>query len=442
MRLQLDPLSPSGVSIAPQVQTVKQSNGYVTNNIRGLITAGSNVTIAGSGTEGSPYQISAGDMDVAATWGSITGTLSSQTDLQTALDAKANDSVVFKLTGNQTVTSGVKQFNDAVNFSHTYPRITGTYDSGSSGLYWRSIYGTRHYFNSTAYIDGATAGTVSLVGDLTVSGSTYVPTLYVTGSNGISSAATTGLLRLSGGTINDGATILLGGSTNGAIPSIGLARIGGTDIIKWSTAGVTLGSLVGLPTATHTLHLPTTNTGISIDNVTGTTNYERVRQYWSGNVFNITSDVGGTGAHRAISLNSGGYSFTVAFSGTNKSTLTTASAIAGAVGFLANHTATTTSGIGYGVSISPTINQSGTAGYTAHLINVTQTSTGSGAKLLSDWQVGGVSQAKIQSDGVFFPKQAVTASAPTYVLGGIYFDTTLNKLRIGGASGWETVTST
>ena len=38
-----------------------------------------------------------------------------------------------------------------------------------------------------------------------------------------------------------------------------------------------------------------------------------------------------------------------------------------------------------------------------------------------------------------FPQQA--ASAPTYVKGGIYFDTTLNKLRVGGATGWETITS-
>ena len=34
-----------------------------------------------------------------------------------------------------------------------------------------------------------------------------------------------------------------------------------------------------------------------------------------------------------------------------------------------------------------------------------------------------------------------TANAPAYVKGGIYFDTTLNKLRIGGATAWETVTS-
>lgn len=37
--------------------------------------------------------------------------------------------------------------------------------------------------------------------------------------------------------------------------------------------------------------------------------------------------------------------------------------------------------------------------------------------------------------------EAPTASAPPYVLGGMYFDTTLNKLRIGGATGWETVSS-
>ena len=33
------------------------------------------------------------------------------------------------------------------------------------------------------------------------------------------------------------------------------------------------------------------------------------------------------------------------------------------------------------------------------------------------------------------------SSAPTYVKGGLYFDTTLNKLRVGGATAWETVTS-
>lgn len=43
--------------------------------------------------------------------------------------------------------------------------------------------------------------------------------------------------------------------------------------------------------------------------------------------------------------------------------------------------------------------------------------------------------------GVIFPQQHATTGAPAYVKGGMYFDTTLNKLRIGGATAWETVTS-
>ena len=45
-------------------------------------------------------------------------------------------------------------------------------------------------------------------------------------------------------------------------------------------------------------------------------------------------------------------------------------------------------------------------------------------------------------NGTISPQQATTAAAPTYVKGAMYFDTTLNKLRIGGATAWETVTST
>lgn len=53
----------------------------------------------------------------------------------------------------------------------------------------------------------------------------------------------------------------------------------------------------------------------------------------------------------------------------------------------------------------------------------------------------GSTRLRINQNFVFFPVQATTASAPAYVIGGMYFDTTLNKLRIGGATAWETVTS-
>lgn len=52
-----------------------------------------------------------------------------------------------------------------------------------------------------------------------------------------------------------------------------------------------------------------------------------------------------------------------------------------------------------------------------------------------------VETLRVKYNGPLMPFQAPTASAPTYIKGGLYFDTTLNKLRVGGATGWETVTS-
>lgn len=42
---------------------------------------------------------------------------------------------------------------------------------------------------------------------------------------------------------------------------------------------------------------------------------------------------------------------------------------------------------------------------------------------------------------LYRPMRATTAGAPAHMNGALYFDTTLNKLRVGGAAGWETVTS-
>jgi hypothetical protein len=69
---------------------------------------------------------------------------------------------------------------------------------------------------------------------------------------------------------------------------------------------------------------------------------------------------------------------------------------------LANSTQfTASSGMQNGVSIIPGINQSSTAGYTALLVNPTETTTGSGTKLLADFQVGGVSKLSIDNTGKF-----------------------------------------
>lgn len=51
----------------------------------------------------------------------------------------------------------------------------------------------------------------------------------------------------------------------------------------------------------------------------------------------------------------------------------------------------------------------------------------------------GIALSIIRASGVLLPLQA--ASAPAYVKGGLWYNTTASKLMIGGASGWETVTS-
>lgn len=100
-----------------------------------------------------------------------------------------------------------------------------------------------------------------------------------------------------------------------------------------------------------------------------------------------------------------------------------------------------------GTSGTMSINSSSDGG--EYNISVDTTGTlaifGSGAQTLNVNLLDGAllfnSVTRITSAGVFFPAQAATVSAPAYVKGGMYFDTTLNKMRIGGATAWETVTS-
>lgn len=73
---------------------------------------------------------------------------------------------------------------------------------------------------------------------------------------------------------------------------------------------------------------------------------------------------------------------------------------------------TNSSGIFTGVSIQPVINQTSTAGYTAEKINVTETGTGSGVKLLLDAGTGGgsyVSKFSVDRTGLI-NSAALTAS--------------------------------
>lgn len=74
------------------------------------------------------------------------------------------------------------------------------------------------------------------------------------------------------------------------------------------------------------------------------------------------------------------------------------------------------------VGIQPTISQSGNAGYTVLDINVTESSVGSGTKLLQRWVVGGTTLASINNIGTSYFNSLATNSATrtaSFTLGAV-----------------------
>ncbi len=79
--------------------------------------------------------------------------------------------------------------------------------------------------------------------------------------------------------------------------------------------------------------------------------------------------------------------------------------------FLASNKAT--SGTQNLISLTPTVNQSSTAGYTGLLLNVTETATGSGTKRLLDVALGGATKFNVANNG----DATITGSVTTCTIG-------------------------
>lgn len=165
------------------------------------------------------------------------------------------------------------------------------------------------------------------------------------------------------------------------------------------------GILVGGADPTHTLTLPFSGTGMALYN-TGdqTVNYERGLFSWASDVLSLVTQRGGSGIGRAISLaTADGTNVRLnnadSANGSIQALSTKTSTTAGAAGLVVAPTWQTASGTNTTTSIAPAINQSGTAGYTALHINPTESTTGSGAKLLIHAQVGGSDRFSINNAG-------------------------------------------
>lgn len=109
---------------------------------------------------------------------------------------------------------------------------------------------------------------------------------------------------------------------------------------------------------------------------------------------------------------------------------------------IAHHRAIVSSNIIVGASITKYgVNFS--ASWTSGSVCIGNNISGTVGASINDTATGTLTlnQTLSKNLGVVMPIQAATASAPTYIKGGIYFDTTANKLYVGGATAWEAITS-
>lgn len=133
-----------------------------------------------------------------------------------------------------------------------------------------------------------------------------------------------------------------------------------------------------------------------------TTNYERATFSWVGNVgYMGWSEKGGTGTRRTLRFGNGDIQLiaNTAAQSTGSVAASCVSSSAGIAQFGVNGTLSSSSGTQTGALINTGISQTSTAGYTALLINPTETTTGSGTKRLIDAQVGSSSKFTVDNTG-------------------------------------------
>lgn len=192
-------------------------------------------------------------------------------------------------------------------------------------------------------------------------------------------------------------------NAHGARYSIFTTAIGQNDAaerIRINENGVMLGGA----DPTHTLTLSYAGTGMAIYNTSDqTANYERGLLTWASDTLTLATQKGGSGASRNIAVSSANDLYLggagVTYIGGN--TAGNVSVMSGASNTQTTFEGTQTSSnsVQTPVRIVPTINQSGSAGYSALLINPTQSAVGSGPKLLIQAQTDGADKFTVEATG-------------------------------------------
>ena len=276
------------------------------------------------------------------------------------------------------------------------------------------------------------------------------------------------LLDNSGATISAGVITATGftGALNGSLGATTPSTIAATTISASGVATFSAGS-AGAPSITTT---GDTNTGIFFPaaNSIGLTTNGVVRTYWDASNHTLvggvttsrasldyalqvetTNSLAGISAYRNQNVAGAAPAMWLGRSrGTTNGSFTAVQA-ADTLGSLVYSGADGTTDI-VGASISAFVANTVSSNVVpTYLAFRTMNDAGTYAERMRLFSSGGVSignttdpaSGGLRVSGLMYPQQATTAGAPAYVKGAIYFDTTLNKLRVGGATAWETITS-
>ena len=288
--------------------------------------------------------------------------------------------------------------------STTKQWVNGTGGTGSPGGSSTQL----QYNNSGAFagISGATTNGTSvtfttgnlLVTDVKASATGGVQVLSDTGSVVALFGAASGTSATFYGSVN------LDTMTAGSILFAGASGLISQDnaSLFFDNTNNRIGFLTTAPT--HTVTLASTSTGFAIYNTADqTTNYERLLMQWTGNVFVIQPGVGGTGTNRQLRVGNTYYFQNDVGATTGNAKMSLFGSGNSSANFLdiTGMTFTGSSGTQLFVNQTGTVNQTSTAGYTAYKMNITETATGSGTKLLLDLQVGGNSKLRVDNTGTW-----------------------------------------
>lgn len=224
-----------------------------------------------------------------------------------------------------------------------------------------------------------------------------------------------------------------------------------TDASKLSKAGDVMNANLGLfvPTGvpTHALTLGSTATGIALYNTADqTTNYSRVRQYSNNTANYFLLESGGTEAARPIHLGSN------TGTGLQIHASTTANAEPGFIRTIGSYGASNVKAVSFNnifdasytttqtqFALRPEIRHAAAGAYTVLLIDPTETTIGTGSKLLIDAKVNGSHRFSVDSDGKvringsdFISGTGAPNGSVAAPVGSQYIDKSMNT----GASIW------